>query len=177
MNKALIIMNVQTDFFMGGKRCIYRSLNIIPIINRLKKKFKYVFFISNWYTKKAKIFKKGYRKHCLQHTPGAKIHTFVIVYDTDIIIKKGTNDKYISNSAFYHAKELNDQTNLNHFLYELSIDTLYFCGSGVFHSILDAYKFRYRCCYVYDACVGKKKRVMVFLKKIGVKFVNSDTIQ
>jgi len=58
------------------------------------------------------------------------------------------------------------------------------CGlneeDSVYHTILDAYKFRYNCYYIYDACMGKDKEKIIkcceFLKKIGVKYVKAEFI-
>ncbi len=186
-NKALIILDVQSDYFTGGKMALYKSMSIILIINRMKMKFKHVFFVKDWYSAKHKSFKKNggnNPSHCTQYTPGSKLHKFLKIDHTEHIIKKGTNNNYKSHSAFYDAKCIGEQTVLNYHLYDLGIDTVYVCGlneeNSVFHTILDAYKFRYKCYYVYDACMGRDDDKIIkcrkFLKKIGIKYIKSDQI-
>lgn len=182
--RALIIMNVQNDYFVGGAMEISHSLSIIPVINRIKQKFEYVFFIADRYSKNNCMFKKNggkYPKHCIQYTHEAKLHKFIELEKKDKIIYKGSNDKYITNTAFYNAKDVNDKTTLNNYLNKIGIDTLYVCGlTGIHETLLDAYKFRYKCYYVYDACMGRDDDKIIkcrkFLKKIGIKYIKSDQI-
>jgi len=186
-NKALIILDAQSDYFTGGKMALYKSASIILIISRMKMKFKHIFLIKDWYTIKHKSFRKNGGKnplHCIQHTPGARLHKFLKIDNTEYIIKKGTNNNYKSNSAFYNAKRIGEQTVLNYYLYDLGIDTVYVCGlneeNSVFHTLLDAYKFRYKCYYVYDACMGRNNDKIIkrrkFLKRIGINYIKSDQI-
>nr|QBK88583.1 MAG: isochorismatase family protein [Mimivirus LCMiAC01] len=182
--RALIIMNVQNDYFVGGAMEISHSLSIIPVINRIKQKFEYVFFIADRYSKNNCMFKKNggkYPKHCIQYTHEAKLHKFIELKKKDKIIYKGSNDKYITNTAFYNAKDVNDKTTLNNYLNKIGIDTLYVCGlTGIHETLLDAYKFRYKCYCIEDAVVGINKKKSLywknFLENNGIIYVKSDDI-
>jgi len=172
---------MQTDYFIGGKMAMYQATNIIPQINRIKNKFKYVFFILDWHTINHTSFRRNngkYPIHCLQHSPGAKIHKFIKKDPNDIMIKRGTTRK--SESAFYNDDKQNEQTPLNYYLYERGITDVYVCGGRVYHTLLDAYKFRYKCHCIYDLCMNRKskkaKRCINFLKSMGVKFMGSSDI-
>ncbi len=181
VKKALLIIGMQNDYCMGGPMSINKSINIIPKISRIKSKFDCVFYIKDWYPLNHKIFKSNggkYLNHCIQHSSGAKIYEFLKVDNKDKIIYKNTNKLYTSKSAFYNASKIDDQTPLNFYLEEANISDIYVCGlrtDSLYTTLLDAYKFRYKCYFVYDATINNIKSNS-YIKKLGIKFVKSSNI-
>nr|QBK89308.1 MAG: isochorismatase family protein [Mimivirus LCMiAC02] len=179
--KALLIMGIQNDYCMGGSMGISKCVDIIPKINKIKSKFDCVFYIKDWYPHDHKIFKSNggkYPNHCIQHSSGAKIHKFLKITDEDKIIHKNTNKLYTSKSAFYNATKVDDQTPLNFYLEKENINDIYVCGlrtDCLYITLLDAYKFRYKCYYIYDVTINNT-RSNNHIKKLGIKFVKSVNI-
>ena len=65
MTKGLIIVDVQNDFCEGGSLAVPRSLEIIPLINFLKKQkhfFSHVFLSKDWHPEDHVSFAKTHNK-------------------------------------------------------------------------------------------------------------------
>lgn len=188
MRKALIICNYQNDFCIDGAIPIKKSLDIIPIINRIRDKFDIVIFIKDWHPRDHSSFISHGGKwieHCIQDRYGAEINSGVYVDKMDEIIHKGSLSLYDSYSAFYNAKTVLKETNLNNILKKNNVVDLYFCGLYfevfIFSSVLDGVMFKYNCYVIDDLSLPKDEKNAVksrdYLKNINVKFINSRDIK
>jgi nicotinamidase/pyrazinamidase len=182
--RALIIVDLQQDLSEGGPMATQNFLEIVPIINGIKNKFKIIIFTKNCYPPDHKIFSKNIPQHCVDGTQGSRIHQGVLV-NNPIYIKRGmTKTSILGESAFYVDKGKNIETNLSTILKSCNIKDIYICGisleGSIFRTILDAYKLRYNCKLIIDAttCENKEKgnKCKKFLKTIGVQIVNSNII-
>ena len=129
MKNALLIIDMQYDLCNGGPMAFENSLNIIPIINRLRDNYDNVIFVRKWYPENHSSFKQfggKYPKHCVQDTSGANIHNDIISKKDDCIISRGSLQKYDSNSAFCDAEPISKQTRLKQVLKAYDIQKLYF---------------------------------------------------
>ena len=186
--RALIIINCQNDFFEGGSLGVPNSLKIISVINRVKQKFKIIIFSKDWHLENHTSFKQNggmWQTHCVQETFGSELHSFIKFNETtDYVIHKGTKSKYDSYSAFYNAKDIGEKTQLNTILKKNSITQIYICGLGIeydiFSTIMDGYRFRYKCYLILDAITGfDKKKVekkLKYLNNLGVTFLKGEDV-
>jgi len=184
---ALLIVDLQNDFCYGGAYPSINSLEIIPLINRIRKKFDTVIFSQDWHPKIHTSFKEyggGYPKHCIQNTYGADLNNGLSFSDKDIIIKKGTYETCDSSSVFYDGTVIDKRTILDNVLMIHKIREIYIVGIGVeeviFSTALDALKFGYKCKIIGD-CVSyfdKENGIksIEFLKTLGIEFVKSSSL-
>lgn len=185
MKNALLIFNMQYDFLDGGAMAHSDSLELIPLINRIKDNFDLVVFIKENHPFNHCTFKQyGGSKptHAVQSKKGSELHCELLVESKDIIITIGELQKYDSTSGFYNAEPIQKETNLRNILKINKITNLYFCGNGmdsiIFSTILDAINFRFKCYVIKNAVTYMKKqnydRCIEFLKKNNIIFINID---
>lgn len=138
MNTALLIVDVQNDFFPGGALGVKEGNRIIPVINRLIEHFDLVITSQDWHPENSIHFSK-WPIHCVAETIGAEFHPDLNVEKINLKLKKGTDNKDDGYSAF-------EATNISfaEYLKENEITTLYICGLTtdycVKESALDAIK-------------------------------------
>lgn len=147
--QALIIIDMQNDFYND------ELLELIPKINKLREKYEHVIFIIDWHPINHKSFDKK-NKHCINDTYGAQIINGLIVYDTDIIIKKGQIESYDTNSIFYDAKDIQKMTRLLSIIEYSNIKEIHLCGNNK-HGIIntsynDAKKLEIPCIILNEHC-------------------------
>ena len=188
---ALLVIDVQNDFCSGGTIEVPNSLNIIPIINRIRDKFDIVIFSKDWHPSDHMSFECNggkWNTHCVQDTDGANLHPGLDVdKDRDFIVHKGTNAEYDAYSAFYDSKEIGKKSTLYKILENNNIGGFYVCGIaaeyGVYSTLLDGVKDRnsgYKCYLIEDATIGfddeKIKKCFHQLQRLGVRIINSDML-
>lgn len=182
MKNALLIFDMQYDLCNGGPMAFDNSLNIIPIINRIRDNYDYVIFIKKCYPENHSSFKQyggKYPKNCIQNTDGEKIHPNIIHKDGDFIIPRGSLQKYDSQSGFYDAEDIERETRLKTILKMNNITKLYFCGndmeSVIFSTIMDAVKYNYKCYIVKEAITYNDKekadKCINYLTGINVELI------
>ena len=188
MKSALLIIDMQYDFCDGGPMATYGSFEIIPIINRIRKNFNVVIFTKDWHPENHSSFRKDggtNNPHCIQNSKGAEIHNNINIDLTkDLIVHKGTLQQYQPYSAFYNAKDIGKESNLNELMRTNEIDELYICGIGIddciFSTVLDCMKFGYKCVIIGDAVSHfnseNKDKVIKFLETMEIKFVKSTEV-
>ena len=185
---ALLVVDIQNDFFSGGAFEIPNAFHIIPKINRIKSQFDIIIYSKDWHPINHESFKTNggtWPIHCVQYTDGAKLHLGLIIDDSkDYILHKRTNKKLDSYSAFYDSKEDDTKTILDKILDENNIKHLYICGLvleyTIFSTLLDAIKFRYKAYLINDATISlhedKINKCLTHLKRFGVKIVNTSDL-
>ncbi|AYV77326.1 MAG: isochorismatase [Barrevirus sp.] len=182
MNKALIIMDLQNDFCNGGPIPHFNSLTIIPKINSIRDSFKHVFLCRELHQENHSSFKEcggKLQKHCIIGTNGSEFNEHLTILPDDIIVDRGTLQKFDSSSAFYDSEDTKKETNLRHLLTINGLTDLYFCGismdTSIFSTVLDAINWRYNC-YIYKDCIAylneeKCEANIKYLEQLGVKFI------
>lgn len=186
--RALVVINLQNDFCDDGAVAVPNSIQIIPIINRVRDYFKIVIFVQEWHPKDhVSFYCAGGNQppHCIAGTKGAELNGGLDLNDRDFIIHKGTLVLYDSNSAFYDATTINKTTNLLPILKHHRIKELYLCGvtleGDILSTAIDAQKFHYETKIIEDATMGihpiQMKTAREYLVNVGVEFVNSKQIE
>lgn len=173
---ALIVVDVQNDFCEGGALEVPNATVIIPVVNRLMKKFELVILTQDWHPKNHKSFftqhygkKPGdivfingreqilWPEHCIQNTKGAQFHPLLEINHKMKIFRKGEDPLIDSYSAFYDNFHLRS-TGLCEFLRDKKVDTTYLCGLAtdycVKFSALDALSVGFKVYVVVDGCHG-----------------------
>jgi len=145
--KALIVVDVQTDFCPGGSLAVTDGDQIVKGINELVDSDEYgcVVFTKDWHPADhgsfasahgAEPFTMGslngspqmmWPDHCVQNTVGAEFHKDLVIPDWAKIIEKGLDKNVDSYSAFYdndHKKS----TGLAEYLREMEVEEVSVCG-------------------------------------------------
>lgn len=175
--KALLIIDVQNDFCEGGNLAVKNSLEIIPVINNLIKKFEknndFIIATKDWHPADHKSFasvsntKVGeigtlnglpqvwWPDHCIENTKGSEFHKDLLSVKN--IVYKGNDPEVDSYSGFFDNNKVH-KTKLDEILKENNIDTLYILGLAtdycVKFTVLDALSLGYKVYLVSDGCKG-----------------------
>lgn len=182
MSKALIIMDMQYDCCEGGPLAHEDSIRIIPKINSIRDDYDLVIFGIKSHPNNHNSFKQfgGLEpKNCIVNSNGHKIHDNLIINKNDIIIPRGTLQKYNSESIFYDAAEIEKLSKLKYILNFHNVKDLYFCGNGIdssiFCSIIDAQMFNFNCHIIKDgfSYMNKEKadECKQFLERNNILFI------
>ncbi len=175
--KALLLVDLQNDFFPGGALAVKNGDAILPLINEI---VHYPFplkiatkdwhpadhgsFVNNHEGKKAgDVINLGgleqilWPAHCIQGTQGSE---FAPGWDTtkiDKVVYKGTDPLIDSYSSFYdngHRKS----TGLENYLRDKGVNAVFIAGLAtdycVKYTALDAIQLGFRCTVIVDACKG-----------------------
>ncbi len=197
---ALIIIDVQNDFCPNGYLAVPNGDEVIPIINKLARKFNHVFLTQDWHPKNHFSFASNHQgknpfetincdygvqvlwpNHCVQGTKGAQFHRGLKTKYAHGIIRKGFNPKIDSYSAFCENDQ-KTETGLAGLLKNLGITDCYFVGLAtdycVAYSAIDARKNGFHSHVILDACrainmAGSLEKAMNDMQQAGVNIMNS----
>lgn len=173
---ALILIDLQNDFFPGGALAVQQGNEILPAINELiKLPFDLIVATQDWHPVEHESFAPHHHKpvgevinlhgvqqvlwpiHCVQNTHGAKFAEGWDVSKVNKIIHKGTDPCVDSYSAFFD-NELKCSTGLGLYLKEKGIHTVVIAGLAtdycVKFSVLDALKLGLKVVVVPEGCRG-----------------------
>jgi len=207
MNKhsALILIDLQNDFFPGGSLGVPGADAIFPLANTVQDLFDFVVATQDWHPQNHTSFasnhpsKKAFEvidlngipqvlwpDHCVQGTKGAEFHSKLRKDKISKIIHKGTDPKIDSYSAFYDNAHLKE-TELEPFLKEKGIHTVYIMGLAtdycVYYSVLDAVKLGFKTYLIEDGCFGINKNTgdvenaLKQMKQAGATIIKSSSLR
>jgi len=127
-NAALIIVDVQKDFCLGGALPVPNGDAVVPVLNEYIRIFETakapIFVTRDWHPLNHMSFKSQggpWPPHCVQKTPGAEFHENLKLPDDVIVISKGTGQDSMGYSGF-------DGTNLEEELRSRGAETLFIGG-------------------------------------------------
>lgn len=173
---ALILVDIQNDFFPGGALAVPHAEEILPTVNALLKlPFTTIIATQDWHPASHESFAAYHHKpvgtvinlhgvsqvlwptHCVQNTPGA---LFAPGWDSSKvkdIIHKGTEKAVDSYSAFFD-NESKCSTGLELLLKKKGIKTVVIAGLAtdycVKYSVLDALGLGFKTIVVAEGCRG-----------------------
>ena len=161
MARALLVIDVQTDFCPGGALAVTDGDMIVGGINALMAKFQTVILTQDWHPAGHSSFASTHDAdpmsmiempygpqvlwpdHCIQGTQGAAFHDRLNADRADMIIRKGYNSAIDSYSAFFE-NDKKTPTGLTGYLANRGIDELTLVGLAtdfcVNYSAVDAAK-------------------------------------
>ena len=120
VNEVLLIVDVQNDFCPGGKLAVDSGDDIVPLINKLARKYPHVILTQDWHPVGHSSFASQYKghdpftqiqmpygpqtlwpDHCVISSEGADFHKLLDVPHAELIIRKGFRKSIDSYSAFF----------------------------------------------------------------------------
>jgi nicotinamidase/pyrazinamidase len=175
-NRALIVVDMQNDFMPDGALPVQGGDEVVEVINALMERFDLVVASQDWHPPDHGSFASNHDQkepgetvelagleqflwpdHCVQHTEGAEFVDGLHTERFDHVVRKGTDPKYDSYSAFWdngHKKA----TNLGSYLREMGVDTVYIAGVAtdycVNFTVRDACREEFDTHVILDACRG-----------------------
>lgn len=176
MKKALLLVDLQNDFFPTGTLPVKASDHIFPLANKLQDYFPLIIASQDWHPKDHKSFISQHPghalydivdlnglpqvlwpDHCVQNSLGAALHPKLKTDRIHKIIYKGTDPNIDSYSAFFdNARQ--KSTDLFDYLREQEVTDLYILGLAtdycVLYTVLDARHLGFNTFVIEDACFG-----------------------
>jgi nicotinamidase/pyrazinamidase len=157
-HSALILIDLQNDFFPGGALAVPGADLLIPLINAYIKHFSRqgwaILATRNWHPANHTSFTEQqgpWPSHCIQGSRGAQFHSDLVMPPGTMVISKGTDPRKDSKSGF-------DGTSLADRLEDLNVQTLFVLGLatdyGVKHTVLDGCKQGLHIVLLNDATRG-----------------------
>lgn len=201
---ALILVDLQNDFFPGGSLGVPGAHAIFPLANTLQTHFDTVIATKDWHPKNHGSFASNHPghklydivdldgipqvlwpDHCVQGSSGSEFHPELQTERIKKVIYKGTDPSIDSYSTFFdnaHRKS----TDLDPYLSDYEIENIYLMGLAtdycVLYSALDAVKLGYNCYVIIDGCFGINKnpgdieKAIDLMKQAGAHIIDSQTI-
>jgi nicotinamidase/pyrazinamidase len=173
---VLIVTDPQRDFCPGGALAVPEGDAIMPLINRLARRFAHVVVTQDWHPPRHLSFASAHpgRKpfetieveygpqtlwpdHCVQGTDGAAFHPALDIPHAELVIRKGYHRLIDSYSAF-RENDGKTPTGLTGYLRERGLQRVTLCGLAtdfcVYFSAIDAREAGFEAAVVLQACRG-----------------------
>jgi nicotinamidase/pyrazinamidase len=173
---VLIVTDPQVDFCPGGALAVPEGDAIIPIVNRLARRFTHVVVTQDWHPPGHMSFASAHPgkrpfdtievdygpqtlwpDHCVQGTAGAAFHPALDLPNAELVIRKGYHPAIDSYSAF-RENDRKTPTGLTGYLRERGLTRVNLCGLAtdfcVFFSAIDAREAGFETSIVLEASRG-----------------------
>jgi len=170
---VLLVVDLQPDFMPGGALAVEDGDALVPLANRLMRRFAHVVVTQDWHppghasfasTHDAPNFSTKrlaygdqtlWPDHCVQGTPGAALHDELETDLAFLILRKGMHGHVDSYSAFVEA-DGTTTTGLAALLHARGVRRVFCCGLAtdfcVAFSALDARQAGFDAFVIEDAC-------------------------
>jgi nicotinamidase/pyrazinamidase len=197
---ALLVIDVQKDFCPGGALAVPGGDAVVPIVNRLMRRFEHVVLTQDWHPGGHLSFATSHEgrepystvalhygeqtlwpDHCVQGTPGAEFHDDLDVDRAQLLLRKGFRTRIDSYSAF-HENDRVTQTGLAGYLRERGLTRVVCVGLAtdycVRYSAEDARRLGFEAVLVEEACRaidlgGSLTAAMAALRAAGVTLLST----
>jgi nicotinamidase/pyrazinamidase len=198
---VLIVTDPQVDFCPGGALAVPEGDAIMPVINRLARRFAHVVVTQDWHPPGHISFasahpgKKPFETievdygpqtlwpdHCVQGTAGAAFHPALDLPNVELVIRKGYHPAIDSYSAF-RENDRKTPTGLTGYLRERGLTRVTLCGLAtdfcVFFSAIDAREAGFETAVVLEASRAidvdsSLARALVAMRDAGISFIGAD---
>ncbi len=200
---ALLVIDLQNDFCPGGSLAVSEGDVIVPLINRLSRRFEHVILTQDWHpaghisfasthpsTQPYQVIEAPYGPqtlwpdHCLQHSPGADFHPALGIPHAELILRKGFRREIDSYSAFLE-NDHQTPTGLAGYLRERRLTRLFLCGLAydfcVRYSALDGKMLSFETIVIEDAAravnlPGSVEQTNAALASAGISRLQSSEV-
>jgi nicotinamidase/pyrazinamidase len=198
---VLIVTDPQVDFCPGGALAVPEGDAIMPVINRLARRFAHVVVTQDWHPPGHMSFASAHPgkhpfetievdygpqtlwpDHCVQGTAGAAFHPALEVPNAELVIRKGYHPAIDSYSAF-RENDRKTPTGLTGYLRERGLTRVTLCGLAtdfcVFFSAIDAREAGFETAIVLEASRAidvdsSLARALVAMRDAGISFIGAD---
>lgn len=199
--KAIIVVDIQNDFLPGGALAVQEGDQIIPIVNKLMKKFDLVVATQDWHPQDHGSFASNHKHmnpgdhimlygldqilwpdHCVQQSSGADFSNDLDVSTINNIFRKGTDILIDSYSGFFDNGK-KKETGLDNYLKSKGVEMVFVVGLAtdycVKYTAIDAAELGYRTFVIPDATKavnlqdGDFEKAIEEMKSKGVGVINS----
>jgi len=199
----LLVVDLQNDFCPGGGLGVPNGDEVVPVVNRLAKKFAHVLLTQDWHpaghlsfassnpgTQAFQTIEVAYGPqvmwpdHCIQGTRGAEFRADLDIPHSELILRKGYHRAIDSYSAFYE-NDRTTHTGLAGYLRERGFERVFMVGLAfdfcVRYSAEDAHHEGFKVVVIEDACRaidldGSAAATRALFKSLGIGCVTSDVI-
>ena len=196
--EVLLVVDVKNDFCPGGALAVPQGDEIVPVINRLARRFAHMVLSQDWHPPGHLSFASAHPgkrpfetidleygaqtlwpDHCVQGTAGAGFHPGLDIPQLELIIRKGYRSGIDSYSAF-RENDRKTPTGLAGYLRERSFERITLCGLAldycVFFSAIDARQAGFPVTVALDACRGidldgSLSRALAAMRDAGVSLM------
>jgi nicotinamidase/pyrazinamidase len=200
---VLLVVDVQNDFCAGGSLAVPQGEDVVPIVNRLARRFANVVLTQDWHPRGHSSFASVHAgrqpfevvqfpygpqilwpDHCVQGTSGAAFHEDLDAQHAALVIRKGFRREIDSYSAFYE-NDRKTATGLAGYLHERGLKRLFIAGLAfdfcVRFSAEDAAREGFTAIVIEDACRGidldgSMAATHASFQALGIACVGSDSI-
>jgi nicotinamidase/pyrazinamidase len=200
---VLLVVDIQNDFCPGGALAVPRGGEVVPVINRLARRFEHVVLTQDWHPTGHHSFasshsgRKPYETievayglqilwpdHCVQGTPGAEFHKELQIPHAELVLRKGYHREIDSYSAFYE-NDRTTHTGLAGYLRERGLRRIFVAGLAfdfcVRYSTEDAHREGFAVMVIEEACRGidvggSVAATREALGELGVRCVPCDVV-
>ena len=173
---VLLVVDVQNDFCPGGALAVPQGDEIVPVVNRLARRFAHVVLTQDWHPPGHRSFASAHPgkqpfetvdveygaqtlwpDHCVRGTSGAGFHPGLDIPQIELILRKGYRAGIDSYSAF-RENDRETPTGLAGYLRERGFERITLCGLAldycVFFSAIDAREAGFEVTVALEACRG-----------------------
>ena len=173
-NDVLLIIDVQNDFCPGGALAVADGDAVVPVINRVAKRFDHVVLTQDWHPAGHSSFATSHPgsaafgtidmpygaqtlwpDHCVQGTSGAGFHPQLATDRAELVIRKGFRRTIDSYSAFYE-NDRSTPTGLAGYLRERGFERIFMVGLAtdfcVRYSAIDARRLGFTTVLIEAGC-------------------------
>ncbi len=174
MKKALLVIDVQNDFCPAGALEVAGGNEIVPYINKEMVKYDCVVLTQDWHPKGHSSFATSHEgknplelikmpygdqvlwpDHCVQGSKGAEFHPELNIEQANAIIRKGSDPRIDSYSAFFE-NDRKTPTGLDGYFKSLEIENINLVGLAtdfcVNYSAQDAANLGYKVSVLEKMC-------------------------
>ena len=198
MKTALLIIDVQNDFCPAGALEVAGGNEIVPYINKEMVKYDCVVITQDWHPKGHSSFATSHEgknplelikmpygdqvlwpDHCVQGSKGAEFHPELNIEQANAIIRKGSNPRIDSYSAFFE-NDRKTPTGLDGYFKSLEIEKINLVGLAtdfcVNYSAQDAANLGYKVSVLEKMCRaidlnGSLAAAKSEMQNCGVEFI------
>lgn len=202
-NKALLMVDIQNDFCLGGALAVAEGDATAILSNALQDKFDMRVLTQDWHPSDHSSFADNHEeaapfsmtempygpqvlwpRHCVIGSKGAAFHKDLVTDTADLVIRKGFRSNIDSYSAFFE-NDKTTETGLAGYLRERGATQVYLTGIAtdfcVCYSAIDAVKQGFEAVVIMDACRaidmdGSLAQAMQDMTAAGVSFTTSDAL-
>lgn len=199
----LVVVDMQNDFIAGGAMAVPNGHLVIPVVNRLARRFHHVVLTQDWHPAHHTSFASSHAgrtpydqirlsygpqilwpDHCIQGSIGAEFVPDLDIAHAELILRKGYDRHIDSYSAFYE-NDRHTPTGLRSYAQERGFKRIFLAGLAfdfcIRYSAEDAYRSGFRVIVVEDACqaidvAGSDTATRASLAALGIGLVSSQAI-